>query len=78
MIRARREGGLFSYPLKIKPMAEKIPKPRKKAAPKNINVTILKPVAGEFLLPFNIGQKVSLPASQADEMIARGYAEKSK
>jgi len=35
-------------------------------------------VAGEFLLPFNIGQKVSLPASQADEMIARGYAEKSK
>tara|TARA_R110002020_G_scaffold305180_1_gene520945 strand:+ start:74 stop:289 length:216 start_codon:yes stop_codon:yes gene_type:complete len=37
-------------------------------------VKITGPVAGRFLLPYNIDQEVSLETKQADELIETGYA----
>lgn len=31
--------------------------------------------AGKFLLPYNVGQEVPLPANQADEVVEAKYAE---
>lgn len=31
--------------------------------------------AGQFLLPYNVGQEVDLPANQADEIVDMKYAE---
>lgn len=45
-------------------------------APKDLKVRILLPVAGMFLLPYNIDQEVTLPFNQAMELIDAKYAEK--
>ena len=41
----------------------------------NIKIKILLSPAGKFLLPYNVGQVVSHPANQADEMVELKYAE---
>lgn len=40
-----------------------------------VKIKILAPVAGKFLLPYNVGQVVHHPALQADEMVEARYAE---
>ena len=40
-----------------------------------IKVRILLPVAGKFLLSYNVGQEVDLPANQAKELVELKYAE---
>jgi len=41
----------------------------KKAAPKKLKIKITAPVAGKFLLPYNIDQIVSIEAKQAQDLI---------
>lgn len=48
------------------------------AEAKKIKVEILLPVAGRFLLSYNVGQKVSLEAKQANELIEAKYAKAVK
>lgn len=38
-------------------------------------VKITGPVAGRFLLPYNIDQEVEIEAKQADEIVESGYGE---
>lgn len=40
-----------------------------------IKVRILLPVAGKFLLAYNVGQEVELPENQAKELVEVKYAE---
>jgi len=48
---------------------------RKEDKDGNIKIKILLSPAGKFLLPYNVGQVVSHPANQADEMVDLKYAE---
>lgn len=48
----------------------------KPVQPGKIKVEILRPVAGLFLLPYNIGQAVELERAQAEELIQMDYAKK--
>lgn len=41
----------------------------------NKKVRFLLSPAGKFLLPYNVGQVVELPANQADEIVDCKYAE---
>lgn len=50
---------------------------KKKTTSKSIKVEILGPVAGKFLLPYNVGQVVTLESKQAEELINAGYAKKA-
>lgn len=45
---------------------------------KNKEIRILLPVAGRFLLPYNVEQVVSLEEKQAQELIDAKYAEEVK
>lgn len=40
-----------------------------------VKIKILHPVTGKFLLPYNVGQVVSLDEKQADELVEARYAE---
>lgn len=40
-----------------------------------VRVKIVHPVTGKFLLPYNVGQVVSLDEKQADELVEARYAE---
>ena len=40
-----------------------------------VKIKIIAPVAGKFLLPYNVGQEVFHQANQADEMVETRYAE---
>jgi seryl-tRNA synthetase len=44
----------------------------------NVKIKFLLSPAGKFLLPYNVGQVVSHPANQADEMVDLKYAEYGK
>lgn len=55
-----------------KETAEKAPFKNKRPGLKRITIT--GPVAGKYLLPWNVGQTVFHDAKQADEMIANGDA----
>lgn len=48
-----------------------------KKASKKTKIQITKPVAGLFLLPYNIGQEVELEEKQAAELIESGHAVKA-
>ena len=52
-------------------MAEK----KEKVKTENKKVRFLLSPAGKFLLPYNVGQVVELPANQADEIVDCKYAE---
>lgn len=41
----------------------------------NVKIKFLLSPAGKFLLPYNVGQVVSRPANEADEMVELKYAE---
>lgn len=41
----------------------------------DVKIRILLPVAGLFLLPYNVGQEVEINKNQAEEMVALKYAE---
>lgn len=43
---------------------------------KKQNVKFLKLPAGQFLLPYNVGQTVEMDPEQAKEVIENGFAEK--
>jgi hypothetical protein len=42
---------------------------------KVVKIKILLPVAGKFLLPYNVGQIVKLSENQANEIVEAKYAE---
>ena len=44
----------------------------------NVKIKFLLSPAGKFLLPYNVGQVVSHPENQADEMVELKYAEYAK
>lgn len=49
-----------------------------KIALTHYKVQITKPVAGKFLLSYNIGQVVEIESKLADELVNSGYAKKIK
>ena len=49
---------------------------KKITAPKAFKIKITRPVAGVFLLPYNVDQVIMHEAKQAQQMIDLGYAVK--
>ena len=49
--------------------------PAKEVKQETKKIRFLLPPAGRFLLPYNVGQEVDLPANQADEIVDMKYAE---
>ena len=61
---------------KLKAVGETISNGKKKVSAKGeVKVRILLPVAGRFMLPYNVNQVVSLPEKQADEIVETRYGE---
>jgi len=63
-------------PQQGKETAEKAPFKEERKGMKRITITA--PVAGKYLLPWNVGQTVFIEIKQANEMIANGDAKEVK
>lgn len=49
--------------------------PAKEVKTETKKIRFLLSPCGKFLLPYNVGQEVDLPANQADELVECKYAE---